>query len=97
MPIQINTFFLPYFCVGIPPHKAPTTVPHKAIDIIKKPWNHGEVCHNSWMGLSAPEITTVSNPKIKPARAAVKEMPNKELLPLDEIPGEAMLVCIQLF
>lgn len=36
------------------------------------------------MGKSAPEITTVSNPKIKPAKAAINEMPNKELLPLDD-------------
>src|SRR5687767_4973502 len=36
-PIQINTFFLPYFSVGMPPKIAPTTVPHKAMDIMKKP------------------------------------------------------------
>src|SRR6476620_8903498 len=80
IPTQIRTFFLPYFWVGHPPVNAPTTVPHKAIDIIKNPCNHGAVCHRSWMSLSAPEITTVSNPKIKPAKAAINEIPNNELL-----------------
>ena len=73
-PIQISTFFLPYFCVGIPPKMAPITVPHKAMDMIKNPWKRGEVCQRFLMGRLAPEITTVSNPKIKPARAAVSEM-----------------------
>ena len=29
------------------------------------------------MGKLAPEITTVSNPKMKPARAAIKEIPKR--------------------
>jgi len=33
---------------------------------------------------------------MKPANAAVNEMPNK-FLPFDEIPGEAMLVCMFIF
>jgi hypothetical protein len=49
------------------------------------------------MGLSAPDITTVSNPKIKPANAAVNEMLNKEFLLFDERPGVAMLVFIRMF
>jgi hypothetical protein len=48
------------------------------------------------MGLSAPDITTVSNPKINPANAAVKDIPNSPL-PADEMPAEAMLVCIHVF
>ena len=55
----------------MPPNKAPTTVPHNAIDIIKKPWNHGEVFHNSFIGRLAPEITTVSKPNMNPANAAM--------------------------
>src|SRR5205085_3935408 len=77
IPIHNNTFLRPYFWVGSPPKMAPTTVPHKAIDIIKKPWNQGEVCHNSFIGRLAPEMTTVSKPKIKPARAAISEIPNR--------------------
>jgi hypothetical protein len=40
---------------------------------MKMPWNNGDVSHNFFMGSLAPEITTVSNPKIKPARAATIE------------------------
>src|SRR5688572_30287418 len=71
IPIHSSTFFRPYCSVGRPPVREPNTVPHKAIDIIKNPWNQGEVCHNSLMGRLAPEITTVSKPKIKPANAAM--------------------------
>jgi hypothetical protein len=53
------------------------------MDIMKNPWNRGDVCHNSLIGRLAPEITTVSNPKIKPARAAINEIPNK--LAVDEV------------
>ena len=63
--------------MGIPPKIDPASVHHSAIDIIKNPWNQGEisvVCHKSFIGWLAPDITTVSNPKMKPARAAVKEM-----------------------
>src|SRR5215510_15125898 len=37
MPTQNNVFFLPYLSAGMPPINAPTTVPHKAIDMIKMP------------------------------------------------------------
>src|SRR4030095_7155224 len=79
IPTQSRTFLLPYLSVGIPPKSAPTTVPHNAIDITNNPWNQGEisvVCQTSLMGWLAPEITTVSKPKINPANAAMIEIPN---------------------
>jgi hypothetical protein len=42
--------------------------------MIKVPWNHGEVFHNSFIGKLAPLMTTVSKPNKKPARAAVSEI-----------------------
>tara|TARA_B100000965_G_C19501046_1_gene717447 strand:- start:813 stop:1016 length:204 start_codon:yes stop_codon:yes gene_type:complete len=42
------------------------------MDIIKKPWKKGLVDHSSLMGKLAPEITTVSNPKRKPDKAAIR-------------------------
>jgi hypothetical protein len=48
------------------------------------------------MGRFAPDITTVSNPKIKPARAAIKEIPKRfpELLTgvLDVVSFEASCI-----
>jgi hypothetical protein len=43
----------------------------------------------------APEITTVSNPKIKPARAAINEIPNK--LAVDEVGIAVVLEKLPLF
>ena len=37
IPIQSNTFFLPYLSVGLPPKIEPTTVPQSAIDMMKNP------------------------------------------------------------
>jgi hypothetical protein len=76
----------------------PNTVPHKAMDMMKKPWNQGEVCHSALMGKLAPDMTTVSNPKMKPARAAMSEMPNRldeALLPPGfAIAGVSTEICI---
>ena len=70
IPIQVNVFFLPRLLVGYAPNKAPNTVPHNAIDIIKNPWKKGFIGHNSLIGKLAPEITTVSKPNKKPDNAA---------------------------
>ena len=72
IPIQVNVFFLPRLLVGYAPNKAPNTVPHKAIDIMKKPWKKGLVDHNSLVGKLAPEITTVSKPNKKPDNPATR-------------------------
>ena len=71
--IIIPLFFLPIFLVGIPRNIAPTTVPHRAIAITTEPWKISVEFHKSWSFWSAPDITTVSNPKRKPARAAVND------------------------
>src|SRR5690606_13070932 len=69
-PIKNKVFLRPNLLVGIPPNIAPTTVPHKAIAITTEPWKASVVPHSSCNCLSAPDITTVSNPKRNPARAA---------------------------
>jgi hypothetical protein len=46
------------------------------------------------MGKLAPDITTVSKPKIKPASAAINEMPNKLLPPFALLLFDA-IVCIK--
>ena len=73
-PIQNKVFFLPSRSHGIPPKREPRTVPQRAMDIIKVPWNQGEVFQSSFMGKLAPLITTVSNPNKNPAKAAVREI-----------------------
>jgi hypothetical protein len=47
--------------------------------MMKNPWNQAEVFHKAWISLSAPEITTISKPKMNPAKAAVSEMPKRPL------------------
>src|SRR5690606_29212583 len=80
-PSQNKVFFLPNRSVGMPPKREPSTVPQSAMDMMKMPWKvkmespkNQLVPHNSLMGWLAPEITTVSNPNKKPARAAVREI-----------------------
>ncbi|PLB18706.1 MAG: hypothetical protein TRG1_2378 [Flavobacteriaceae bacterium FS1-H7996/R] len=72
-PIHIKVFLRPILLVGIPPKKAPTTVPQSAMPITTTPWNISEEPHNSCSFFSAPEITTVSKPNRKPASAAVMD------------------------
>ena len=69
----MSVFLRPIRFVGIPPAKEPSTVPQSAIDMMNTPWNHAEVCQSSLMGAFAPEITTVSKPNKKPAKATVRD------------------------
>jgi len=71
MPIQNSVRRLPNRSLGMPPRRAPRTVPHRAIDMMKSPWKSGLVSQSIWMGRSAPEMTIVSKPNKKPASAAM--------------------------
>ena len=62
---------LPHRAVGNPPNSAPSTVPHKAA-LKAHPCIEPLSDQRFWMGFSAPEITTVSKPNKKPARADVR-------------------------
>ena len=79
-PTHISVFFLPNLWVGIAPKRAPTTVPHKAIAITTLPWKASDEFHKLWSFLSAPEITTVSNPNNSPAIAATSDQKNTFLI-----------------
>ena len=70
-PIQNKVFLRPNLSHGTPPDKAPKTVPHRAMDIIKIPWNQSPVFQSFWIDWSAPEITMVSKPNKNPANATV--------------------------
>jgi hypothetical protein len=73
--IQISVFFLPSLSEGMPPNKAPTTVPKRAIEMVS-PCSKAESPHNIWMSLSAPEITAVSKPNKKPPNATTIDQKN---------------------
>jgi len=58
--------------VGQAPVMEPTTVPQRAEDMAR-PCMKLLKSHMRWMVCSAPEMTTVSNPKRKPANADVSD------------------------
>src|SRR5690606_11206154 len=68
-PIQSKVFFRPKCSEGQPPTNDPITVPQRAI-LIASPCKLLSRSQSDWIVCSAPEITTVSNPKRNPARDA---------------------------
>lgn len=70
-PIQKRVFLRPSLSVGMPPKMAPITVPQSAEAMTTKPWKSSPFGHKACKERSAPEITTVSKPKRKPASATV--------------------------
>ena len=71
IPINTRVLFLPNLSFGIAPKIAPITVPHSAIDTTTNPWNKSEEFQSDCKVFSAPDITSVSKPNKKPARAEI--------------------------
>ena len=72
IPMPINVFLRPYLDVGYAPSNAPITVPHSAA-LKAQPCMLPLRDHRFCICFSAPEMTTVSKPNRKPARAAVMD------------------------
>ena len=72
MPTQSSVARRPNRSAGQPPSIEPTTVPYRA-EAIATPCTSGLRFQSDWMVCSAPEMTTVSNPKRNPASAEVMD------------------------